>query len=161
MPLGSRSTHRRGPESRSRAPCRFPHQIASQVPLRPLIPPPPSEAACKVRHMRPHGTRLLRSLSALPRHRFGHPPKGELVLYYQPKVRLATGETIGFEALVRWKHHARGMISPAEFIPCAEESGLIVEGTALFKRTRSILPCLRGLSLQSPTCPIVLRRRWA
>ena len=45
--------------------------------------------------------------------------------YYQPLVDLATGRITGFEALVRWPHPDRGMISPAEFIPVAEETGLI------------------------------------
>ncbi len=45
--------------------------------------------------------------------------------YYQPLVDLSTGRITGFEALVRWPHPERGMISPAEFIPVAEDTGLI------------------------------------
>jgi EAL domain-containing protein (putative c-di-GMP-specific phosphodiesterase class I) len=51
---------------------------------------------------------------------------GELELYYQPLVNLATGEIGGFEALLRWNHPARGLVSPLEFIPLAEETALIV-----------------------------------
>jgi diguanylate cyclase (GGDEF)-like protein len=51
---------------------------------------------------------------------------GELELYYQPLVNLATGEIGGFEALLRWNHPARGLVSPLEFISLAEETALIV-----------------------------------
>jgi diguanylate cyclase len=50
---------------------------------------------------------------------------GQLSLYYQPKATLRTGDVSGVEALVRWKHPDRGMISPDQFIPLAERSGLI------------------------------------
>ena len=52
--------------------------------------------------------------------------RGELVLHYQPLVSLETGEILGFEALVRWEDPDRGMVFPDEFVPVAEETGLIV-----------------------------------
>jgi diguanylate cyclase (GGDEF)-like protein len=53
--------------------------------------------------------------------------KDQLKLFYQPLINLKSGDVAGFEALARWTHEDRGEISPTEFIPVAEESGLILQ----------------------------------
>ena len=53
--------------------------------------------------------------------------RNEFLFYYQPKASIATGEITGLEALLRWRHPVRGLVSPADFIPLMEETGLIVQ----------------------------------
>jgi EAL domain-containing protein (putative c-di-GMP-specific phosphodiesterase class I) len=53
--------------------------------------------------------------------------QGDLAMHYQPIVRLATNEVVGFEALMRWHHEERGWVPPGDFIPLAEQSDLILD----------------------------------
>jgi c-di-GMP-specific phosphodiesterase len=61
--------------------------------------------------------------------------RGELLPYYQPIVRLSTGALSGFEALVRWRHPRRGLLTPEIFLPLCEEMGLMEELGAMMMRT--------------------------
>ncbi|MBW3559195.1 MAG: GGDEF domain-containing phosphodiesterase [Proteobacteria bacterium] len=71
--------------------------------------------------------------------------RGELQAYYQPVVRLETGRVAGFEALVRWKHPKRGLIPPDEFLPLAQEMGLMIEvGRQMLTQASGQLAAWRG-----------------
>ncbi|MDV7400961.1 EAL domain-containing protein, partial [Arthrospira platensis SPKY1] len=53
--------------------------------------------------------------------------RGEFELHYQPKVNMRTGQIIGSEALIRWRHPQRGLLPPAAFLPYVEEHPLVID----------------------------------
>jgi len=70
----------------------------------------------------------------------------QLRVYYQPIVELATGRIVKAEALVRWQHPVRGLVSPAEFVPLAEDAGMIVEiGDWVFRQAAQQVKRVREL----------------
>lgn len=75
---------------------------------------PPARAAQHLQRQPYRAERLAQAIAA-----------GELVNYYQPKIAIATGQMVGLEALVRWRHPEDGMVYPDQFIGLAEEHGLI------------------------------------
>jgi EAL domain-containing protein (putative c-di-GMP-specific phosphodiesterase class I) len=75
----------------------------------------------------------------------------EFVLYYQPKVDIATQKITGAEALVRWKHPELGIIQPVKFIPIAEETGLIVEIGQLVLRAA----CMQVMAWRQLGLPLI------
>ena len=86
---------------------------------------------------------------------------GELLIYYQPIIHLGRGTISGFEALLRWKHPTRGWVSPAEFIPLAEGTGIIGEigGWVLRQACMEAASWPRGVNLAVNLSPHQFRNR--
>jgi diguanylate cyclase (GGDEF)-like protein/PAS domain S-box-containing protein len=77
--------------------------------------------------------------------------RSELLLHYQPQIDLRTGRVIGMESLIRWQHPVRGLVMPMNFIPVAEENGLIVPIGAWVLRTA----CQHNRRLQDEGFPVM------
>lgn len=93
----------------------------------------------------------------------------EIVPYFQPMVGIRTGKLVGFEVLARWLHPQRGTIHPDEFIPVAEQDGLIGEltetillqafaATAALKKDLNISVNVSPIQLRDPSLPEEIRR---
>lgn len=84
----------------------------------------------------------------------------ELLLYFQPKVHIASGRMVGVEALLRWQHPTRGMVPPMDFIPLAEERGLIVPvGRWVIHAACRQIRDWRSAGLQAPAVAVNLSGR--
>jgi diguanylate cyclase (GGDEF)-like protein len=84
----------------------------------------------------------------------GAPDRGELVLRYQPEVSLRTNDIVAVEALVRWQHPAWGLVAPAEFVPVAEGSALILE-LGRWVLATAMDQCARWRAQFGATAPVV------
>lgn len=81
--------------------------------------------------------------------------RGEIVPYFQPIVDLAGGRVVGFEVLARWLHPERGLLSPGQFMPMAEESGLIIDlGERVLRDSLAQLAHWRAAGLQFADCSL-------
>lgn len=89
-------------------------------------------------------------------------PAGDIVPFFQPFVHLDTGAIAGFEVLARWSHRTRGMISPAEFIPVAEEAGLVdaMFWALLRQACRASLEAPGDFTLAVNISPSQVRDQW-
>ncbi len=86
--------------------------------------------------------------------------RDEWVLHYQPKIDLASGHMRGVEALIRWQHPERGLLPPGEFIPMAEDSGLIVPlGRWVLQAACRQLRAWRNAGFEVPRCAVNLSAR--
>lgn len=81
--------------------------------------------------------------------------RGEVVPYFQPIVDLDGGQVVGFEVLARWLHPERGLLMPLQFLPIAEESGLIVDlGARILRDSLAQLAHWRAVGLQFASCSL-------
>jgi len=81
--------------------------------------------------------------------------RGEVVPYFQPIVDLDGGQVVGFEVLARWLHPERGLLVPAQFLPIAEESGLIVDlGARILRDSLAQLAHWRAVGLRFASCSL-------
>ncbi len=81
--------------------------------------------------------------------------RGEVVPYFQPIIDLAGGQVVGFEVLARWLHPDRGLLLPAQFLPMAEESGLIGDvGASVLRDSLAQLARWRALGLHFADCSL-------
>jgi diguanylate cyclase (GGDEF)-like protein/PAS domain S-box-containing protein len=81
--------------------------------------------------------------------------RGEVVPYFQPIVDLEGGQVVGFEVLARWLHPERGLLVPAQFLPMAEDSGLIVElGAGILRDALAQLAHWRAVGLRFASCSL-------
>ena len=89
-------------------------------------------------------------------------PAGDIVPFFQPVVRLDTGEVAAFEVLARWPHKTRGMISPTDFIPVAEEAGLVdsMFWALLAQACRKALDLPGDFTLAVNISPSQVRDQW-
>jgi diguanylate cyclase (GGDEF)-like protein len=77
--------------------------------------------------------------------------RGEMVLHFQPQVDLASGEVVGAEALLRWRHPERGIVLPREFIPVAEQTGLITRiGYWVLDEVGRVIDAWREQGVEAP-----------